>query len=212
MATNYIEAARRIIPGVWMLLAAATACTHPTRSTMALTPVAMPAAMSPTTSVATSGTTTSAAPAERAAVVPSASRSARPADADLVNVGYGTQRRGAASGAIGTVTFDGPGQRRHATYVEELLIGRVAGVDVVRRPSGDYRVRVRGANTLIGTGEPLYVVDGNPMASFDDVSPAAAIDPVDVVRIDVLKDAAAAIYGARGANGVILITTRHGMR
>ncbi len=89
-----------------------------------------------------------------------------------------------------------------------MLAGRFAGVDVMRAPNGEYAIRIRGVRSLTGNDEPLIVVDGIP-APPGLSNPLRDIAPASIQRIDVLKDAAAtAIYGARGANGVILITTK----
>lgn len=107
-------------------------------------------------------------------------------------------------------TLSGPAlARAQATRVEELLSGRFAGVHVFRRANGDYSVRVRNAGALSGKGEPLYVIDGMPAQSDALNTVLLGIHPADISRIDVLKDAGAtAIYGSRGGNGVIVITTR----
>ena len=89
--------------------------------------------------------------------------------------------------------------------VEELLQGRVAGVYVSGSPTGDMSVRVRGVSSLMGSTEPLYVLDGLPLSG-----PPPSIAPRDVASIVVLKGAEAAIYGHRSANGVIVITTKRG--
>jgi len=96
--------------------------------------------------------------------------------------------------------------------VEELLEGRVAGVRVVRSPDGGVSLRIWGPSSIYGDNEPLYVLDGMPV----NVAPGQGLfwlDPNDVERIEILKDVSAlAMYGVRGANGVVLITTRHGER
>jgi TonB-dependent SusC/RagA subfamily outer membrane receptor len=128
-------------------------------------------------------------------------------DPDAVEVGYGTRPREGLTGAVGSVST-GQLDRRRVNRVEELIQGRVAGVQVNRLPGGGYSVRIRGAATIMGDGEPLYVIDGVPVRSRGG-SVLDGIPPADVARIDVLKDgASAAIYGVQGANGVILITTR----
>lgn len=94
-----------------------------------------------------------------------------------------------------------------ATHVEELLSGRVAGVRVVTHPGGGFSVRIRGTRSILGNNEPLYVVDGMPV----DVGQRGmlGLSPWDVECIEVLKDAGSTgFYGVRGANGVVLITTR----
>lgn len=129
-------------------------------------------------------------------------------DPDAVEVGYGTQPREGLTGAVGSISTEQLDQRR-VSRVEELIQGRVAGVQVNRVPGGGYSVRIRGAATIMGDGEPLYVIDGVPVRSGGGGSVLDGISPSDVARIDVLKDgASAAIYGVQGANGVILITTR----
>lgn len=99
-------------------------------------------------------------------------------------------------------------QHMHAGRVEELIAGRFAGVEVVRMANGSSEIHIRGINTIIGNTEPLYVIDGLEVSA----GPGGALmglNPSDIARIDVLKDAGAtAIYGIRGANGVILITTK----
>ncbi len=138
---------------------------------------------------------------------PAPSRPAPDAAAeDTVDVGYGTLPRGRVTGAVASVSGERLAQNTRAVRVEELLQGRVAGVQVIRLANGGYRVRIRGA---AGEGEPLFVVDGMPVHSIYPGSALNGINPADVARIDVLKDAAStAIYGSRGAHGVILITTR----
>ena len=126
---------------------------------------------------------------------------------EAVQVGYGTQTQREITGSVGSVTPDDKTPR--ATRVEEMIRGRVPGVDVQRRADGTYSIRIRGAGSLGGDGEPLFVIDGVPISPVAPGTALAGIDPSTVSRIDVLKDAsAAAIYGSRGMNGVILITTR----
>jgi len=98
-------------------------------------------------------------------------------------------------------------QRHPGEPIEEILAGRIAGVDVWRTPDG-IKVRIRGSTSLRGDSEPLYVIDGIPIQP----GPGGAlvgINPYDIESIKVLKDPAdTAIYGVRGANGVIVITTK----
>jgi TonB-linked SusC/RagA family outer membrane protein len=127
---------------------------------------------------------------------------------DVVVVGYGTKRRGDVTGAISTVSSEKI-KAVPVTNVTQALQGRVAGVDANMssfRPGSGATIRIRGNRSLGATNEPLYVVDGIPQSySIDD------LNPLDIESIDVLKDASAtAIYGVRGANGVIQITTRKG--
>lgn len=99
-----------------------------------------------------------------------------------------------------------------AAQVEELLEGRNAGVQVIRLPGGGVSVRIRGRSSIYGDNEPLYVIDGMPVEVTTGQS-LSWLNPGDIQRIEILKDASAtAVYGMRGANGVVLITTRHGER
>jgi iron complex outermembrane receptor protein len=92
--------------------------------------------------------------------------------------------------------------------LEQLLAGRIAGVMVTRAPSGGISVLVRGPSSFYLTDEPLYVVDGVPIEPGRGGT-LAWINPQDIASIEVLKDpASTAIYGARGANGVIVIRTK----
>lgn len=94
----------------------------------------------------------------------------------------------------------------HVTRVEELIAGRVAGVYVQRTADG-FSIRIRGVSTILGEPEPLVVLDGLPLTQ--GARELALISPADVARIEVLKDAGStALYGMRGANGVLVITTR----
>jgi TonB-dependent SusC/RagA subfamily outer membrane receptor len=126
---------------------------------------------------------------------------------ERVQVGYGTMAPGAVTGSISSLTpnrTDRPSSGR----LEEMLMGRIPGLQVTRLANGEYSLRIRGVNSFLGNTEPLVVVDGLPLQQGFG-SALGMINPEDVARIDVLKDAAsAAIYGLRGANGVILITTR----
>ena len=135
-------------------------------------------------------------------------RSSPPAGpaAERVPIGYGVRSPTDETGAVASATAD---EMANVTSgrVEELLAARFAGVDVTRLPSGDYSIRIRGARSFMGGNEPLVVIDGIP-SPVGLGNPLRDLSPRDVARIDVLKDAAAtAIYGARGANGVILIST-----
>lgn len=124
-----------------------------------------------------------------------------------VRVGYDTQERADITGSVGSVTAeDIAGQK--VTRVEEMIEGRFAGVQVVRTRNGGFTLRIRGISTFMGNSEPLFVIDGMPVHG----APGTALiglNPADIARIDILKDAGAtAIYGSRGANGVVLITTK----
>jgi TonB-dependent SusC/RagA subfamily outer membrane receptor len=109
--------------------------------------------------------------------------------------------------AVGTVSFPPAGMTQYSR-VEEMLAARVAGLEVLRRGDGGFSLRIRGNGSFIGGGEPLLVVDDTPVG-MGAADALAGLSPRDVQRVDVLKDAGAtAIYGSRGANGVIVITTR----
>ena len=111
------------------------------------------------------------------------------------------------SSATQSISFDEK-EGSHFARVQQMIEGRFAGVQVIPARGGGYTIRIRGAGSFGSTNEPLLVVDGVPMPSSD----LSRIDPRDIQRIDVLKDAAAAIYGVRGANGVIEIRTRRAKR
>jgi TonB-dependent starch-binding outer membrane protein SusC len=126
-----------------------------------------------------------------------------------VQVGYGEQSREQIGGAVHSATAHELRDVK-ASQVEKLLEGRFPGVEVMRTRSGGFSIHIRGITTLLGRSEPLYVVDGLPV----DVDPERGLDwlsPAEIARIDVLKNPAeTSIYGVRGANGVILITTKRG--
>ncbi|HEX8906612.1 MAG TPA: TonB-dependent receptor plug domain-containing protein [Longimicrobiaceae bacterium] len=95
------------------------------------------------------------------------------------------------------------------TRAEELFAGRFAGVEVLRLPTGGISVRIRGQTSVSLSTEPLYVIDGMPVNT-EIGGGLSWLNPQDVQKIEVLKDpGSTAFYGVRGANGVILITTRH---
>ncbi len=123
---------------------------------------------------------------------------------ETVVVGYGRQRKKDLTGAVSTISAKDVGGRQ-TLKVSDALQGAVAGVSVTRSsgsPGGGSSILIRGITT-IGTNGPLVVVDGVPVSSIDNVNPN------DVESLTVLKDAAsAAIYGSRGAAGVILVTTK----
>jgi TonB-linked SusC/RagA family outer membrane protein len=122
-------------------------------------------------------------------------------------IGYGTQRRGNITGAVGTVSEE-EFENRPNTQLGSVLQGKTAGVQVISpsgKPSQGFSIRVRGTSSINASSEPLYVVDGVPTTD------TRSINPADIETISVLKDASsAAIYGAQGANGVVLITTKRG--
>lgn len=125
----------------------------------------------------------------------------------VVVIGYGTQKKKDLTTAV--VTIDEKAiQDRPLVSAAEALQGKAAGVQVVQpsgKPGGDISVRVRGATSVLAGNEPLYVVDGVPTTDI------RGLNPIDIESMTVLKDASsAAIYGARAANGVVLITTKRG--
>jgi TonB-dependent SusC/RagA subfamily outer membrane receptor len=126
---------------------------------------------------------------------------------DSVEVGYGNQSRREVTGAIGTVNGHDLETMR-VTSIEEML-RRVPGVEVSRGGPGLFTVRIRGAATFMGGSEPLFVIDGVPVIGTRSGAALLGVNPQDIARIDVLKDAGStAIYGSQGANGVIIITTK----
>ena len=135
---------------------------------------------------------------------------------EVVVVGYGTQRKVETTGAIASIKAEDIIQTP-VTNVAQGLQARMAGVQITQNssaPGGNISVRVRGTNSINGTSEPLYIVDGIQISNgggVNEVSPLSTINPSDIESVEVLKDASAtAIYGSRGANGVVLITTKRG--
>ena len=146
---------------------------------------------------------------------------------EIVVVGYGTQKRTQLTGSVTKVKADVFSQSQAPT-LDGALSGQVAGLSVTAssgQPGADSQIRIRGGNSVNASNEPLYVIDG--FIYFKDASagstglggiegslnPLATINPNDIESVEVLKDVSAtAIYGSRGANGVILITTKKGQR
>lgn len=129
---------------------------------------------------------------------------------EVVVVGYGTVRKSDLTGSVGSVN----GEELNSvsqTSVDQVLQGRVAGVRITQtnaEPGGGFSVRIRGTNSITAGNEPLYVVDGLP-----GTNPLNSLNPSDIQSVEVLKDASAtAIYGARGSNGVVIITTKQGKK
>ncbi|MBQ7441883.1 MAG: SusC/RagA family TonB-linked outer membrane protein, partial [Prevotella sp.] len=145
---------------------------------------------------------------------------------EVVVVGYGVQKRKALTGAVTTVKNDELLQA--STSFDNILGGAVAGLDATSssgQPGASINIRIRGGNSINGGNEPLYVIDGvliynsnsatKTGVSYADsnFNPLASINPSDIESIEVLKDvSASAIYGSRGANGVIIVTTKNGKR
>lgn len=135
---------------------------------------------------------------------------------DIVVIGYGTRRRSDLTGAVGSVRASQLSERP-APSLNQALAGRMPGVQVNTnsgRPGGQTNIRIRGFSSINSSNNPLYVVDGVMLpvgTQTNNSNPIDFINPSDIAAVEVLKDASAtAIYGARGANGVILITTKRG--
>ena len=127
---------------------------------------------------------------------------------EVVAIGYGYVKKKDLTGAVATVSSDDMVMGGTVSNAAQALQGKTAGVQVSqssKAPGGTISVRVRGSNSISSTNEPLYVVDGFPSTE------GLNINPNDIESMQILKDASAtAIYGARGANGVVLITTKRG--
>ena len=146
---------------------------------------------------------------------------------EVVVVGYGTVRKSDVTGSVSVVKSNdfNPGAN---VSVEQALTGRVAGVQIYQKsgePGSAMSVKIRGASSINGSNTPLYVIDGMPVNNLSPVSasgdqfpsnpnprnPLNSLNPSDIESIEILKDASAtAIYGSRGSNGVVLITTKRG--
>ncbi|RDI14611.1 TonB-linked SusC/RagA family outer membrane protein [Flavobacterium sp. AG291] len=158
---------------------------------------------------------------------------------EVVVIGYGTQKKDDINSAVSSVRAKDIENLKQTT-VDQMLQGKAAGVSVTNnsgQPGSAASIRVRGTTSISGTNEPLYIIDGVPVsgdatgksmsgrpisgndfsssggAGNNAVSPLSMINPNDIQSIDILKDASAtAIYGSRGANGVIIITTKSGKK
>jgi len=149
---------------------------------------------------------------------------------ETVIVAYGTQKKRDLTGAVSTISGDSFKDLPSTINLEEALQGRAAGVQVIQetgQPGSATKVRIRGASSLLGSNQPLYIVDGVPVVAEGNIpdngavnqalireglsSPLNNISPNDIESISILKDASAtAIYGSRAANGVVIITTKKG--
>ncbi|MFL5739089.1 MAG: SusC/RagA family TonB-linked outer membrane protein [Flavisolibacter sp.] len=141
---------------------------------------------------------------------------------NVVVIGYGTQKKKNVTGAVSS--YDARKlEERPVQRVDQALVGQMAGVTVRQTtgiPGKGFSVQIRGTGSISGGNEPLYVIDGFPLSvnssntsngSFSTGNPLDNINPNDIESIEVLKDAAAAaIYGSRASNGVVLITTKRG--
>lgn len=143
---------------------------------------------------------------------------------EVVVTGYGTTKRSDFTGSLSSVSKQALNLDRTSSP-ERLLQGTISGVHVTQssgQPGGGVSIRVRGGTSIAAGNEPLYVIDGFPVSNGNSITdagvtngpkinPLSTINPSDIESIDVLKDASAtAIYGSRGANGVVLITTKKG--
>lgn len=140
-------------------------------------------------------------------------------------IGYGSVKKKDLTGSVSSINSKTLQESKQSSFLNSMQ-GRIAGVQITvgsGAPGSGSKVIVRGANSIAGTSDPLYVIDGIQMNGSDapvasssygrsaSVSPLSSINPADIVSIDVLKDASStAIYGAKGANGVIIVTTRQG--
>ena len=127
---------------------------------------------------------------------------------EVVVVGYGVMKKTDVTGAVARVTAEDL-TKRPVNNAFEAMQGKVAGVDITssERPGTLGKIRIRGERSISASSDPLYVVDGVPLSA----GGIETINPHDIESIDVLKDASStAIYGSRGANGVILVTTKRG--
>lgn len=158
---------------------------------------------------------------------------------EVVVIGYGSQKRSDVNSSISTVKLKDIENLKQVS-IDQMLQGKASGVSVTNnsgQPGGAVSIRIRGTTSINGTNEPLYIIDGVPVSgdatgratsgrplSGNDfssngnsgnnaVSPLSMINPNDIQSLDILKDASAtAIYGSRGANGVIIITTKSGKK
>lgn len=144
----------------------------------------------------------------------------------VVVVGYGTVKQKDLTGSVSSINPEEM-NKLNASNFDVAMVGRAPGVQVIKSsgaPGAVASIRIRGGTSAFGTNEPLYVIDGIPVELGDGygneryisdftskISPLSSLNPEDIERIDILKDASsAAIYGSRAANGVVIITTKRG--
>ena len=127
---------------------------------------------------------------------------------DIVVIGYGTQRKESVTGSVANVSAEKL-MENPSSNITQALQNRIAGVDMQQtnsQPGAEMRIRIRGQRSLTASNDPLIVLDGIPF-----LGQLSDINPSDIKSLDILKDASAtAIYGSRGANGVIMVTTNKG--
>ncbi|HOI48116.1 MAG TPA: TonB-dependent receptor plug domain-containing protein [Prolixibacteraceae bacterium] len=139
---------------------------------------------------------------------------------EVVAIGYGTIKKSDLTGSVSSIKAEDI-ERSPVTSFDQAIQGKAAGVQVTQAssaPGGRVSIRIRGGNSLSSSNEPLYIIDGYPVSAGNSAggngigqNPLATISPSDIASIEILKDASAtAIYGSRGANGVVLITTKRG--
>lgn len=147
---------------------------------------------------------------------------------EIVVVGYGTQKKSDLTGSVSSLKSEDLNPGANAS-VDQMMLGRAAGVQINQSssaPGGGLSIRIRGASSLNASNEPLYVIDGFPIDNSPNLTsggaaevsenqspnnPLNSLNPADIESIEILKDASAtAIYGSRGANGVVMITTKKG--
>ncbi|MDP2336054.1 MAG: TonB-dependent receptor [Bacteroidota bacterium] len=128
---------------------------------------------------------------------------------EVVAVGYGTMKKSDLTGSLSQVKSEAINSFP-TTNALQALVGKASGMQVMQNtgaPGSNVSIRIRGTNSIQGSNEPLYIVDGFPIS----ISSIAVVNNADIESIEILKDASAtAIYGSRGANGVVLITTKNG--
>ncbi|MEP6492050.1 MAG: TonB-dependent receptor plug domain-containing protein [bacterium] len=130
----------------------------------------------------------------------------RPATLDSAQIGYGAQPQAKVTGAVSMLSQDQITGRPRS--IEELLRGRVPGLEVIPQGNG-VTFRIRSTGSMLADQEPLVVVDGMMIQAGNTANALAGLTPDDIKRVDVLKDVAStSIYGGRGAGGVIVITTK----
>ncbi|MBT8325347.1 MAG: SusC/RagA family TonB-linked outer membrane protein, partial [Winogradskyella sp.] len=138
---------------------------------------------------------------------------------EIIVIGYGSTSKRKSTGNIASVTSEDIAEVPVSNF-QNTLVGKLAGVQITQvngKAESGVKIRVRGVATVNGSQDPLYVVDGIPITNLDNnindspINPLIGINPNDIQSIQILKDAsAAAIYGSRGTNGVVLITTKQG--
>ena len=144
---------------------------------------------------------------------------------EVVVIGYGSMKRSDLTGSVSSINSEEITKAKSNSFIESMQ-GKMAGVQISSQsgePGSNIEVKIRGANSINGSSSPLYVIDGVQMdvntdevasasvASSSSMNPLANINPSDIESIEILKDASAtAIFGSRGANGVVLITTKSG--